>query len=118
MLGQNDVDAVSFVLGTVTVDKTVTGLSLDDRLLLLSLLVEGHPAFELAVINRGLLVDQANVVRKALPALKGLWFVVGFDKIVQIFDPRYYSDRDAALGRLFDLAAFFVAPRGDAAPTT
>ena len=39
-------------------------------------------------------------------------FLVGFDKIVQIFDPRYYDDRDAALETLFGLATFLVAPRG------
>jgi hypothetical protein len=33
---------------------------------------------------------------------------------VQILDPRYYDDRDAALRRLFALASFLVAPRGDA----
>jgi hypothetical protein len=33
---------------------------------------------------------------------------------VQILDPRYYDDRDAALRRLFGLASILVAPRGDA----
>ena len=39
-------------------------------------------------------------------------FIVGFDKARQIFDPRYYDDRDAALGALFDAAGLLVAPRG------
>jgi hypothetical protein len=37
---------------------------------------------------------------------------MGFDKIVQILDPRYYEDRDAALEDLFRLAELLVAPRG------
>ncbi|HEX2324230.1 MAG TPA: hypothetical protein VHQ00_02465, partial [Chloroflexota bacterium] len=35
------------------------------------------------------------------------------DKIVQILDPRYYDDREAALRRLFGQAAFLVAPRDE-----
>lgn len=37
---------------------------------------------------------------------------MGYDKIVQILDPHYYSDRDAALRELFGLADLLVAPRG------
>ncbi len=114
VLRRDDVDAVAFVLGTVTVNKSITGLSLEDRLLLLTLLAEDHPALEVAVVNRGLLVDQAEIMKEAIPYVNQLWFVVGFDKIVQIFDPGYYSNRDRALGRLFGLASFFVAPRGNA----
>ena len=32
---------------------------------------------------------------------------------MQIFDPRYYDDREAALRRLFGQAAFLVAPRDE-----
>jgi nicotinic acid mononucleotide adenylyltransferase len=38
---------------------------------------------------------------------------MGFDKIVQILDPRYYQDRDAALRDLFQRAELLVAPRGN-----
>ena len=37
--------------------------------------------------------------------------IYGYDKVVQIFDPRYYDDRDAALDRLFALSSLLVAPR-------
>jgi nicotinic acid mononucleotide adenylyltransferase len=57
-------------------------------------------------------VDQARIARAAFPTLDSLVFLVGFDKIVQIFDPRYYEDRNAALEQLFALATFLVAPRG------
>jgi hypothetical protein len=36
---------------------------------------------------------------------------VGFDKLVQILDPRYYEEREAALAALFAKANFLVAPR-------
>jgi len=41
--------------------------------------------------------------------------VVGFDKIEQVFDPKYYVDREAALNRLFASASFLVAARGGSA---
>ena len=111
-------DHAWYALSTRTVDKeVVTGAGLEDRLLLLDLLVAADRRLGVLLLNRGLYVDQARLVRAAYPLLGDLIFLVGFDKIVQIFDPRYYDDRDAALEQLFALATFLVAPRGvDEAP--
>jgi nicotinamide-nucleotide adenylyltransferase len=107
-------DHAWYALSTRTVDKeVVTGAGLEDRLLLLDLLVEADPRLGVLLLNRGLYVDQARLVRAAYPTLGELVFLIGFDKIVQIFDLRYYDDRDAALEQLFALATFLVAPRGD-----
>jgi nicotinamide-nucleotide adenylyltransferase len=105
--------AVYYLLSKRTVNKEqVSGIPLDDRLELLRRLAE--PEGDGVVFdNRGLYVDHAAVMRRALPRATELTFLVGFDKIVQIFDPRYYDDRDAALSELFDLASFLVAPRGE-----
>jgi hypothetical protein len=35
------------------------------------------------------------------------------DKLLQIFDPRYYQDRDAALHQLFAVSSLLVANRGE-----
>jgi nicotinamide-nucleotide adenylyltransferase len=111
-------DHAWYTLSTRTVDKeVVTGAGLEDRLLLLDLLVAADRRLGVLLLNRGLYVDQARLVHAAHPVLGDLVFLVGFDKIVQIFDPRYYDDRDAALEQLFALATFLVAPRGaDEAP--
>ena len=37
-----------------------------------------------------------------------LTLLVGYDKVVQILDPKYYDDRDAALHELFALARLLV----------
>jgi nicotinamide-nucleotide adenylyltransferase len=66
------------------------------------------------LLNRGLYVEQAEAIRAAFPGVAKLYFLVGFDKIVQIFDPRYYNDRDSALRELFALADVLVAPRAGA----
>jgi len=106
--------SVIYVLSKRTVDKErVTGIPLADRLELLGQIAEAA-GDAVAFVNRGLYVDQAAALRAVLPDARALVFLVGYDKIVQIFDPRYYDDRDAALRRLFALASFLVAPRGDA----
>jgi len=66
------------------------------------------------LLNRGLYVEQAQAIRTYFPMVKKLYFLIGFDKIVQILDPHYYKDRDAALRKLFALAELLVAPRGNA----
>jgi nicotinic acid mononucleotide adenylyltransferase len=112
-LASGRADAVLLLLATRTVNKEkVEGMALEDRLLLLRRLVAGRDDLGIVLVNRGLYVDQAEIAWHEIPGLAQLWFIVGFDKIVQIFDPRYYADRDQALDRLFALSAFLVAPRG------
>ena len=99
-----------------TTDKeTVERPLLVDRVALLEEVLRNHlPDVGILLFNRGLYVEQAEGVRAAFPAVKRLYFLLGFDKIVQIFDPRYYSDRDTELRELFRLADVLVAPRAGA----
>jgi nicotinic acid mononucleotide adenylyltransferase len=84
-----------------------------DRVMLLSMLLRRRlPHTGVMLFNRGLYVEQAQAVWTAFPKVRKLFFLIGFDKIVQILDPRYYEDRDAALMELFKLAELLVAPRG------
>lgn len=109
------VDRVDYLLATRTVNKEqVEGASLPDRLLMLEALALSDSHRGIVLVNRGLLVDQAELVRAEAASIVDLWFAIGFDKIVQVFDPRYYREREAALDRLFSLARFFVAPRAGA----
>ena len=102
-------------LARVTVDKEqIAGTLLEDRLVALRHFVQAQPRYGVLLFNRGLYVDQALAAHARWPDLDTLLFLVGYDKIVQIFDPRYYDDRDAALRKLFGLASFLVAPRDDA----
>lgn len=97
------------------VDKeTVERPLLLDRILLLdNLLRRRFPHAGILLFNRGLYVEQAQAVHTAFPQVRRLLFLIGFDKIVQILDPHYYEDREAALHDLFALAELLVAPRGD-----
>ncbi len=88
-----------------------------DRINLLETVLRKHVRHTgIILFNRGLYVEQAEAVHSAFPQVSNLYFLIGFDKIVQIFDPRYYKDRDLALHELFELADFLVAPRGEAGP--
>ena len=66
------------------------------------------------LFNKGLYLDQARALRAMVHPESELVIAVGFDKIVQIFDERFYEDRDAALRELFSLARILVAPRDSA----
>ena len=86
-----------------------------DRIALLETVLQHHaPGVGIMLFNRGLYVEQAEGIRAAFPGVTKLYFLVGFDKIVQIFDAHYYTDRDAALRELFALAELLVAPRAGA----
>lgn len=109
-------DVVLFTLAKVTVEKEqVTGMSLEDRLLLLSLYAERHAGNGVAMVNRGLYYEQAQAFRALLGERVALSFVVGMDKLLQILDQKYYQDREAALQQLFALTSLIVANRGDMA---
>lgn len=84
-----------------------------DRIMLLRLLLRRYvPHAGIMLFNRGLYVEQAQTIRAAFPDVGRVYFLVGYDKIVQILDPLYYEDRDASLRELFGLAHVLVAPRG------
>jgi nicotinic acid mononucleotide adenylyltransferase len=107
-------DQVFFTLAKVTVDKEqVSGMSLEDRLSLLSLFARKNKGLGVALVNRGLYFEQAQAFRSLLGESAEVSFVVGMDKVLQILDPRYYQDRDAALRMLFRLASLIAANRGE-----
>jgi nicotinamide-nucleotide adenylyltransferase len=106
-------DAVLWMLTRVTVDKEqVERATLVDRAVQMRSYIRNASAYDqLALISAGLYTDQATALREWLPPQTDLWLIVGYDKVVQIFDARYYTDRDAALDRLFASARVLVAPR-------
>lgn len=107
-------DRVVFSLSSVIVDKErLEGLCREDRLLLLSLMGQERPWSAVAVTNRGLYSEQAPAFQARFGSGVELWFVVGMDKVLQIFDPKYYRDRDRALDALFAHARLIGANRED-----
>ncbi len=111
--GTGPVSVVYAAISKRTTDKErVERPLLLDRIALLETILQNHtPGVGIMLFNRGLYVEQAEGIRTAFPGVTKLYFLVGFDKIVQIFDAHYYTDRDAALRELFALAELLVAPR-------
>ncbi len=109
-------DQLLYTVAKVTVDKEqVTGMGLEDRLLLLLLHVEQQQQLGVALVNRGLYFEQAQAFQSLFDKPVGLFFIVGMDKLAQILDARYYQEREAALEQLFALTSLVVANRGDMA---
>lgn len=104
-------DCVAFVVGRVTAGKDPSGLIPEDRLAALRM-IASPPEVSVAVASCGLYAEQAEAAARAFPGAS-VTFLVGSDKVTQIFDPLWYEDRDAALERLFARAALLVSPRAD-----
>jgi len=106
-------DALYLALSRHTVDKETRVRPTDaERAVLLCQVARREPGLGVLAFNRGLYADQAVAARALFPDA-AIHFVVGFDKARQIFDPRYYADRDAALRQLFAHVTLLVAPRED-----
>jgi nicotinamide-nucleotide adenylyltransferase len=105
-------------MSKLTVDKEHVQhpLLLDRIVLLEKLLKQRLPHTGVMLFNRGLYVEQAEAIHSCFPNVQRLSFLIGYDKIVQILDPRYYTNRDTALRDLFALAELLVAPRADFGP--
>jgi nicotinamide-nucleotide adenylyltransferase len=105
-------DGVLFSLGTTTIDKPQLGLTLEERVHLLTAIAARRAGHGVVVHNRGLYAEQAQALREAFPQWSSLTFLVGMDKMRQLFDPRYYEDVNRSLRELFERARLLVAARG------
>jgi nicotinic acid mononucleotide adenylyltransferase len=109
------IDRMLWILAVASIDKeTVSRATLVDRLVQLEAYVATVQQYGVLVANRGLYVQQVNLAHAQLSGDDELVVLLGYDKIVQILDPRYYKDRTRALDELFQRARFLVAPRGTA----
>ncbi|MBI2962761.1 MAG: hypothetical protein HYY35_03335 [Deltaproteobacteria bacterium] len=112
--GDRGFDTVLLSISTRTIDKEAAGgLDAAERLYLLGAITAADDRRGVLVQNRGLYAEQAGAVRAALPSAADVAFVVGMDKVSQIFDTRYYENAAAALAALFTQARLLVAARGD-----
>jgi len=83
-------------------------------MLLLSLMAKELGWAPVGAVNKGLYFEQARAFRSLFGNKTRLFFVVGMDKVMQIFDPRYYQyqDRETALKGLFAEVQPIAANRG------
>jgi nicotinic acid mononucleotide adenylyltransferase len=100
------------LLATVNVDKSGEGLPLEQRFDLLLRFAESRSHVSVAAVGHGRFVDKLEAIRAAYPVGTRVVFLLGFDTLVRLFDPKYYTDREASLTRLFDGSECVVANRG------
>lgn len=107
-------DELLLLLAKANVDKTVFGLPLAARLLTLESYTESRERFSVGVSSHGRYIDKVTALKVILPSETEFYFIVGYDTLVRIFDPKYYTDFHAELGELFVEARFIVANRAEA----
>jgi nicotinamide-nucleotide adenylyltransferase len=103
-------DRVLLLLARHTVGKQPSGLIPEDRLMAMRAVCDGKVG--VAASSHGLYADQAEAAHRLYPDAE-ITFLVGSDKVAQIFEPHWYPDREEALDRLFTHARLVVAPRSD-----
>ena len=111
-------DEVLLVLATANVDKPVQGFPLERRLDLLTRFAESRPTVSVAACSHGRFVDKAEAIRRHYPPETRPAFIVGFDTLVRLFDPKYYADMNASLLALFGATEFIAANRAPDPPET
>ena len=109
-------DEVLFELAKSNVDKPIFGAPLHERLMMLRRIAERRPWLSVGASTHGRFLDKVSALRPLYPTAE-IVFIVGYDTLVRLFDPKYYTEMDAELGRLFAEARFVCANRGEADTT-
>ncbi len=97
---ETDVSRVAALLSTNNVDKQIYGAPLAHRIAMLLELSRGRLWLAVVAANAARLIDQGLALGVAFPRAE-FDFVVGFDTLVRVFDPRYYEDPDSELDSFF-----------------
>ena len=113
-IAKYQLDELLLLLAKANVDKTVFGLPLAARLLTLKRYAEDRSKFSVGVSSHGRYIDKVTALKVILPPVTEFHFIVGYDTLVRIFDPKYYTDFHSELGELFIEARFVVANRAEA----
>jgi nicotinic acid mononucleotide adenylyltransferase len=91
-------------------------LLLEDRLALLLRFADSRPGVSVAAVAQGRFVDKMQAIHRSYPAGIRLIFLLGFDTLVRLFDPKYYTDRGASLSALFAGSECVVGNRAPEPP--
>ena len=113
-IAEYELDELLLLLAKANVDKGVFGLPLAARLLTLKRYTENQEGFSVGVSSHGRYIDKVTALKAILPPETVFYFIVGYDTLVRIFDPKYYTDFHTELRELFIEARFIVANRAEA----
>ena len=113
-IAEYELDELLLLLAKANVDKEVFGLPLAARLLTLKRYTENREEFSVGVSSHGRYIDKVTALKTISPPETVFYFIVGYDTLVRIFDPKYYTDFHTELRELFIEARFIVANRAEA----
>jgi nicotinic acid mononucleotide adenylyltransferase len=105
--------AAAALLSTKNVDKSLSGATLAQRVDMLLALSSGRSSMAVLATNAARIADQAAALRQAHPHAD-FDFVVGFDTLVRLFEPRYYDNMEQQLETFFSYHRVVATNRGQA----
>ena len=106
-----DLDEILLLLAKANVDKGIIGASLEERLLMIKLYAQKHPQFSVAACSHGRFVEKVKLIRPLYPPETEVYFIIGYDTLKRVFDPKYYTNLKSELMELFSMSRFIVANR-------
>ncbi len=108
-----DLEESVLLLAITHVEKPLVGFGLRERLEMLRAIALGRPGWSIALCNRARFFEKARALREAVGEGPELFFIMGGDTLVRLFDPRYYPEltMESALEQFFQTARLLVAPR-------
>ncbi len=110
--GHFQLDEILLLLAKANVDKEEFGMPLAGRILTLKSYASEGNNVSIGVSSHGRYIDKIRALKAIYPDNTEYHFIVGYDTLVRIFDPKYYTDIDKELKALFSQGKFIVANRG------
>mgnify|MGYP001197486476 FL=1 len=104
-------DEMLLMLSRSNVDKEIFGASLEQRLAMLVGYASSHPYLSIAGCSHARFVDKVHSLKPLYPDNTAFYFILGYDTLTRLFDPKYYMDMSAELQALFDACQFVAANR-------
>ena len=108
-------DEIALLLAKTNVDKALFGADLGQRLAMMVNYANSDTQLDaylsIAVCSHARFIDKAHALRAHISPDTQIYFLVGHDTLIRIFDPRYYTDMSAELKVLFSLCHIVSANR-------
>jgi len=106
-------DQMLLLLSVSNVDKKLHGATLPQRLAMLVEYAKTRPNRSVAICSHARFIDKIEALKACYSKDSAFYFIVGYDTLVRIFDPKYYQDMQADLTELFAKSHFIAANRGE-----
>ena len=108
-------DEIVLLLAKTNVDKALLGADLGQRLAMMVNYANSDTQLDtclsIAGCSHARFIDKAHALRAHFSSDAQIYFLVGHDTLIRIFDPRYYTDMPAELKVLFSLCHIVSANR-------